>query len=162
MSGRASVWIDADPAVLWAAIAELPRMGEWSPENVGGDWLDGGGPVVGARFRGRNRKGRGEWETVATVIDAEPGRSFAISIAEPGQVGTVWRYELEPADGGTVVTETFDWYWTPVPAEGFRARVANMDLDAAVIAVAEREQHLQRQLDTTLAALRAAFTRASE
>ena len=30
--------ISATPEVLWAMIADLPRMGGWSPENTGGRW----------------------------------------------------------------------------------------------------------------------------
>ncbi|MFM7065024.1 MAG: SRPBCC family protein [Actinomycetes bacterium] len=40
-----------------------------------------------------------------TVVEFEQDR--LIAWAHIG--GWRWRYELEPADGGTVVTETFDW-----------------------------------------------------
>ena len=40
-----------------------------------------------------------------TVVEYEPDRLIAWRHAG----GHRWRYELEPVDGGTKVTETFDW-----------------------------------------------------
>jgi uncharacterized protein YndB with AHSA1/START domain len=36
-----SVEIKAPVAKVWAMITDLPRMGEWSPENQGGEWMKG-------------------------------------------------------------------------------------------------------------------------
>ena len=104
MQGQAQLQIKASPERLWAMVSDVTRMGEWSPETERGEWLDGArGPAVGARFRGHNRKGPARWSTVATVTSADPGREFAFTIA-PG--GTLWRYRFEPADDGTLVTES--------------------------------------------------------
>jgi hypothetical protein len=158
MTGRGTVHIAVPPDVAYAAVTDLSRMGEWSPENRGGEWLDSAaGAVVGAMFRGRNRDGRNEWETIVTVFEADPPRRFAFRVAPPGEVGTTWHYEFEPDRDGTLVTERFDWYWTPEPDEGFRGRVGRMPLDAAVVVVAERERHLRAQVDATLAALKRAL-----
>ena len=63
-----SVTIAAPAERLYDLISDLPRMGEWSPENCGGKWVKGAtGPVVGARFRGHNRKGWRRWTTLVTV-----------------------------------------------------------------------------------------------
>jgi uncharacterized protein YndB with AHSA1/START domain len=105
MEGEARVRIEAPPQRVWAAISDVTRMGEWSPECYRGEWLDGAtGPTVGARFRGYNKRGLMKWSTVATVTAAEPGREFAFVIS-PG--GTIWRYRFEPAGEGTGVTESF-------------------------------------------------------
>ena len=42
MSETVSVVIDiaSTPERLYAMVADLTRMGEWSPENQGGEWLD--------------------------------------------------------------------------------------------------------------------------
>jgi hypothetical protein len=155
MSGRGTVWVAVPPEVAYAAVSDLTRMGEWSPENGGGVWLDPArGGVVGATFRGRNRGVPGEWETVVTVIEADPPSTFGFRAAPPGVAGTTWRYEFRVENGGTAVVETFDWQWTPVPAEGFRGRVGRMPLDRAVAAVRERQAHLEDQVDRTLAALK--------
>jgi hypothetical protein len=41
------------------------------------------------------------------VVTAEAGREFAFVTEEGGREGTEWRYRLEPAEGGTVVTESY-------------------------------------------------------
>jgi hypothetical protein len=47
-----------------------------------------------------------------TVVEFEEGRRIAWR-----HFGRhIWRYELEPVDGGTLVTETFDWSGVPVKA----------------------------------------------
>jgi uncharacterized protein YndB with AHSA1/START domain len=43
--------IAASPDALWKMVSDVTRMGEWSPENTGGEWLKGAtGPAVGAKF----------------------------------------------------------------------------------------------------------------
>jgi hypothetical protein len=154
------VWIAVAPEIAYGAVSNLPRMGEWSPENRGGAWLDPEqGPVVDAIFRGHNRNARGEWDTIATVIEADPPSGFAFRVAPPGEAGTTWRYEFEASGAGTTVTEAFEWFWTPLPAEGFRGRVGRMPVDEAIVAVRERQEHLQGQVDRTLAALKRVLER---
>ena len=106
-----SVLIDAPPERIYALVSDMPRMGEWSPECRTVEWLEGSsGPVAGARFIGHNQGGpRGlmKWSRRGRVITAEPGREFAFVTEEGGREGTEWRYRLEPAEGGTVVTESY-------------------------------------------------------
>jgi hypothetical protein len=68
--------IAAPAAVLYAMVTDLPRMGEWSPENLGGRWRRGSGPTVGGRFKGRNKRGSRRWTTNVEVTAAEPDRLF--------------------------------------------------------------------------------------
>ena len=69
--------IAAPPARVWELVTDLRLMGHWSPEYQGGEWLDRAtGPMVGARFKGRNKRREREWESVSTVLEATPGRSF--------------------------------------------------------------------------------------
>jgi uncharacterized protein YndB with AHSA1/START domain len=101
--------IAASPAKVWAMISDLPRMGEWSPENTGGKWVRGAtGPAVGARFVGSNRNGKKAWTTTCTVSECEPARSFAFDV-DIGPIKVArWEYKIEPlADGGCRVTETW-------------------------------------------------------
>lgn len=107
--GRASVTVDAPVEAVWALVTDITRTREWSPETTGGVWLDGAtGPVVGARFKGSNRRGRTKWSTTCEVTAAEPGREFAFVTGRLAKPETLWRYELEPAgDGTTRVTESF-------------------------------------------------------
>jgi hypothetical protein len=158
MSGNASVWVAAAPDDVYAAVTDLPRRGEWSPENRGGEWLDRPDDgLVGATFCGRNGIGDDEWEATVTVSEAEPGRCFAFCVATPGEDGTMWRYTFEPVRDGTLVTESFEWHWTPTPDEGFRGRVGRLPLAVAVDAVVARERRLQQGVDATVQALKRAL-----
>ena len=50
--------IAATPESLYQMVADLCRMGEWSPECQAVEWEDGAtGPAEGARFVGHNRGG---------------------------------------------------------------------------------------------------------
>jgi uncharacterized protein YndB with AHSA1/START domain len=101
--------IAAPPAKVWTMISDLPRMGEWSPENTGGKWVRGAtGPALGARFVGTNRNGKKSWNTRCTVSDCDPARVFAFDVAV-GPVNVArWEYRIEALDGGgSRVTETW-------------------------------------------------------
>jgi hypothetical protein len=105
-----SVEVVADPGVVWSMISDLPRMGELSPENAGGRWLNGAtGPAVGARFRGVNRNGAKEWWTIVRVVACEPGRLFTFDVRSPiGIRVSRWSYEITPISTGCRLTE--HWY----------------------------------------------------
>jgi uncharacterized protein YndB with AHSA1/START domain len=69
---------------------------------------------MGARF-GIAMRGRKEtlfipYRTNNTVIEYEPDRRIAWQTTAMGGRfgGRIWRYELSPADGGTLVRETWD------------------------------------------------------
>ena len=101
--------IAAPPEAVYAAIADVTRMGEWSEECHRCEWRDGAdGPAVGATFDGHNRNGDKEWVTQGTVIEAEPGRSFAFECAMHDFHYATWGYRIEPIDGGSRVTEWTD------------------------------------------------------
>jgi hypothetical protein len=109
--------IDATPEHIYDLVAELPRMGEWSPECQRVEWVDGTtGPAVGATFVGHNRGGpRGlmKWSRRGRVLVADPGLEFAFVTEEGGRESTQWRYLFEAVDGGTRVTESYDVKWIP-------------------------------------------------
>jgi hypothetical protein len=104
--------INASPERLYEMVADLRRMGEWSPECQRVEWEGGAtGPAEGARFVGHNRGGpRGliRWSRGGRVLTADAGREFAFVTEEGGHESTVWRYRLEPVDGGTQVTESYE------------------------------------------------------
>ena len=53
-----SVVIEAPAERIYALVADLPRMGEWSPECRQVQWLEGSsGPAEDARFVGHNQGG---------------------------------------------------------------------------------------------------------
>jgi hypothetical protein len=105
-----SVRLAAEPSAVWSMVTDLPRMGDLSPENIGGRWVGGAtGPAVGARFRGVNRNGEKEWWTRVRVIACEPGRWFMFDVRSPfGVRVSRWSYEITPTEDGCVLSE--HWY----------------------------------------------------
>ncbi|HEY7105745.1 MAG TPA: SRPBCC family protein [Acidimicrobiia bacterium] len=107
-----SLVVAAPAGDVYDLVADLTRMGEWSPETAAVEWADGAtGPAVGARFVGHNQTGPFglmRWSRAGTVLVAEPGREFAFATEEGGREGTVWRYRFEPVGAGTRVTESYE------------------------------------------------------
>ncbi len=103
-------YIEASPEVLYDVIADVTRTPELSTEVVKCEWLDGAtGPAVGARFRARNRSGRGpDWHNTPVITVAERGREFAFSRTEKGAGTIAWRYVFTPERSGTRITESYD------------------------------------------------------
>jgi uncharacterized protein YndB with AHSA1/START domain len=114
-SGEVRVHIDASPQKAWTVVADLDRMGEWSPECYRVEWLDGATSpaTAGTRFKGWNRYGRMRWSVTCEVKTAEPGQELAWSTVDRGREMVRWRYRFEPADGGTDVAESFEVVWLP-------------------------------------------------
>jgi hypothetical protein len=104
MQGEASLHIEAAPEKVYDMVSNVTRMGEWSPETVACEWVDGAtGPAVGAKFKGRNKAGIMRWSTTPVVTAAEAPREFAFKTND-----TNWRYVFEPDGSGTKVTESFE------------------------------------------------------
>jgi uncharacterized protein YndB with AHSA1/START domain len=68
------------------------------------------GTKFGMAMRGRKETLGIPYRTTNTVIEYEPDRRIAWKTTALGGVmgGRIWRYELSPADGGTLVRETWD------------------------------------------------------
>ena len=140
--------IAAPAETLFSMVADLPRMGEWSPEATGGTWAKGDGPGLGATFKGTNERNGRRWSTVATVTAYEPGVRFAFATkAGPLRIAT-WRYDFEPTDAGTTVTETY------IDERGKLITVVG----ARLTGVTDRDTHNRQSMEATLAALDAAAT----
>lgn len=146
-----SVEVAASAEQAWRLISDLPRMGELSPENVGGRWLAGAtGPAVGARFRGNNKRGWRRWSTQVEVTECEPGQRFAFDVSSLGLAVATWSYDLEPAgDQACAVTET----WIDR-----RGRVISA-LGALATGVSDRGSTTAQNIEHTLARIQAALVR---
>jgi hypothetical protein len=111
------VVIEAQAQRIYELVADLPRMGDWSPECRQVEWLDGSTrPAEGATFIGHNQGGPlglMKWSRRGRVLTADPGREFAFVTEEGGRESTEWRYRLEPVEGGTRVTESYTVRWIP-------------------------------------------------
>lgn len=97
------VHVDAPPAQVWPVVSDIASPIGFSAELQEASWLDGvTAAAAGARFKGRNQHpARGEWETTSTIVACEPGRVFAWAVGDPDHPSALWRFELEPAGGGT-------------------------------------------------------------
>jgi hypothetical protein len=100
--------IAAEPAAVWRLVGDPTRMGEWSPEALSQEWLDGAtGPALGARFRGSNRIRWRRWSTVCTLVAWTPEREVGWDVSAYGLAVARWTYRLLPDGAGTLLVEEF-------------------------------------------------------
>ncbi|MGE3268862.1 MAG: SRPBCC family protein [Chloroflexota bacterium] len=95
--------IAASPEALWAWIADPTRhpemAGSGEPQSI--QVVDRQPEGVGRRFESRQRIfGLVRYVTRSEVTKFEPDRRFRFQV----DGGPVWDFELEPVDGGTLVT----------------------------------------------------------
>jgi hypothetical protein len=138
--------VPASPEQVYALVSDLPRMGEWSPENTGGKWLKGAtGAMVGAKFQGTNALGKKKWKTVSTVTAARPGEEFAFDVTAAGMKVAAWGFSIAAGDGGATVTHWWDDRRNPVIAR----------LTGLALGVKDRASHNQANMEQTLERLAA-------
>jgi hypothetical protein len=143
----ASTEIARTPEEVYDMVADVTRMGEWSPVCTACWWDEGDGPRVGAVFTGRNELPDRTWETRSEVVVADPGREFAFVVSA---TGTRWGYRFTPVPGGTEVTES--WEFPPQGQAVFQERFG----DDAPAQVANRQELAREGMPRTLAAIKAA------
>ena len=94
--------------------------------------IDGSGTIVGARSAGERRLALGDsfgmdmdwgvnYATKNVVVEFEENRRIAWQTLAPKPLsyvltGRIWRYELEPVAGGTIVRETWDTRQEALPS----------------------------------------------
>ncbi len=145
-----SRFIAASPRAVYDAIADVTRMGEWSSECHTCQWHEGvEGPVVGATFDGHNRNGDHEWTTQGKVVVAEPGSEFAFECSMMDFHYATWGYRIEPADGGSLVTEWSDDF-RPESAHEFSVQMSGVN---------DRTERNRETMSATLDRLAAALER---
>jgi hypothetical protein len=140
-----SVVVAASPEVLYDLVADVTRTGEWSPICEACWWDEGAGPSVGSWFTGRNVTPERTWETRSEVVVADRPREFAWKV---GGKLVRWGYVLEPVEGGTRLTES--WEFLPGGLELFAERYG----DQADAQVQERTQAMLKGIPETLAAIK--------
>lgn len=148
-TGEARARIAAPPKDVWALVADVTRMGEWSPETTSCEWLDGAtGPAVGARFRGYNKRGWSKWSTTCEVTACEPAREFSFVVGGNRDPQTVWSYVFVALKGGVEVRESFELI---APLTGLDRALTRM-----LARVKDREADLEDQMRQTLSRLKEA------
>ncbi|MFE0626111.1 SRPBCC family protein [Streptomyces sp. NPDC058864] len=113
---RSEVVVDAPAGAVWRVVADVTRNSEWSHECHRVTWLRGAATAAtGARFRGYNRSGRLRWSRVCEIVAFEPPRliTWRTIPAPLFPDSTEWTIELEPADSGTRVVQTYRMRSTP-------------------------------------------------
>jgi hypothetical protein len=146
---EATIHIDAAPEVVYALVSDITRMGEWSPETVAAEWVDGAtGAAPGAWFEGTNKARRTTWKTRCHVDVAEPGRELTFTVHSGGAPSSRWSYRMTGAGGGTELTESM---------EGFRSYPLPVRLlQRVATGVKDRSAHNAAGMQQTLLRLKAA------
>jgi hypothetical protein len=113
MKAAVSLHIDAEPMKVWELVSDITKMGEYSPEVVEAEWLDGAtGPALGARYRGhvkRNERMPVLYWTTCEITACVPGQVFEFAVVMGDRKVNTWRYVFDAApEGGTNVTESYD------------------------------------------------------
>jgi uncharacterized protein YndB with AHSA1/START domain len=145
--GMVTTHIDARPQEVWTLLANLERMGEWSPECYRVTWLDGAASPAqsGARFKGQNRWGPVRWAMTCEVKTAKEGRELSWTTVQRGKDVVTWRYELVADGEGTVVKESFRVHWLPPMARVFED-----------VLMVNRDRNRERAMQVTLGRIKAA------
>ena len=107
--------INAPAAEIFALIADAGKHSAFDGSGTVDHSSERSQPLgLGSTF-GMSMRGRPEsfflpYRTTNTVIEFEPDRRIAWKTTIAGGLvgGRIWRYELEPRDGGTLVRETWD------------------------------------------------------
>jgi uncharacterized membrane protein len=153
---QVQTWIGASPRRVWELVSDIELMPTMSQELQSVEWLDGASePAVGAKFIGRSKhESLGEWATTSHVIECEPERVFAWAVEDPANPTAIWRFRLEPKNGGTELSE-----WMQMGP-------ARSGLSFAIDRMPEKEQKIvfvrMREFEQNMAATLAHIKRLAE
>lgn len=136
--------INASPQDVYALVSDLARMGEWSTENIGGEWISGAPGELGSRFLGTNRIKNFEWSVPVEVTVADPGECFEFVAAPDDGPFVRWTFRLSEGPSGTDLTEIWDVMELP-------PSLAKLDGDG----LAARKAAVQGTIEATLEGIKA-------
>lgn len=109
-AASAQLKVAAAPEDVYDLIADVTRMGEWSPECYRCRWLDGATfGSVGARFRGSNRFGMFRWSRTCEVLAAARGAEFSFRTV-PDRLfrsSTRWTFHFAADGDGTLIEQRY-------------------------------------------------------
>jgi uncharacterized protein YndB with AHSA1/START domain len=151
--------VAARPELVWDLVADVTRVGGWSPECIRAAWLgEPGRPRPGARFTGYNRFPNGfEYEVTCVVTEADRPRTFAWVVlddsGDPASPSSSWRYRIDPLPGGgSRIRQRF----THGPGASYLRAAAAKAPDRAAEIIAARWEGLRGNMSATLRAMKAA------
>jgi uncharacterized protein YndB with AHSA1/START domain len=149
----ATVHVAAPPERVYELVADITRMGEWSPECYHCEWIgDATAPEVGARFKARNKRGLLRWSNTPTIVAADVAREFAFVRSMPGAGEYRWSYKMTPDnEGGTQLTESYE---AVRPERWLNSAFANLFTPSR-----DEQSHLRRGMEATLARIKDAAER---
>jgi uncharacterized protein YndB with AHSA1/START domain len=114
--------VHAAPERIFDLLADPRRHAELDGSGTVQDVVDGPERLSEGAVFGMNMQLGGAYQMTNTVVEFEEGRRIAWQprptngVARKVIGGRIWRYELEPVDGGTRVRETWDISQERVPA----------------------------------------------
>ncbi|WP_327433069.1 SRPBCC family protein [Streptomyces sp. NBC_01236] len=149
---EAPIWIAAPPELVWALVSDIELMPSLSAELQSVEWLDGATqPASGARFVGRSsHESLGEWATTSYVVECDAPRAFAWAVEDPEQPSAIWRFTLEPQDGGTLLRQ---WMQLGPGRSGLSFAIDRMpEKEQKIVFVRMRE--FETNISDTLAAIK--------
>jgi Polyketide cyclase / dehydrase and lipid transport len=158
-SARREISIAAGPATVWELVTDIGLPARLSPELRRAQWLEGSaGPAVGASFVGHNQhRVLGEWRTVSHIVECREPHAFCWVVVDPdGRFGgtrpdpahplATWRFELDPEDNGTLLSQTV----RIGPARSGLSLAIDSSPGREEEFVATRLDELRANIDTTL------------
>ncbi len=101
-----SVHLNCTPAQVFAYLVDPQKLLLWQSDLISSEILTAGPLLEGSRFQEVRRIGRRETEIRGQISDFEPDRCLATRTETKPEASV--RYELEPEEGGTLLTYTFN------------------------------------------------------
>lgn len=121
-------FIPAPPEAIFALIADPSRHRDIDGSGTVRDAKGGSERLTKGSTFGMSMKWGLPYSMSSTVVEYEEDRRLAWQTRGPGPIGKllggrIWRYELEPVDGGTNVAESWDiseesWFTKPLVRKG--------------------------------------------
>ena len=106
--------VQAPPSAVFALLADPSRHREIDGSGTVRDAVGGSRRLVLGDVFGMDMRAGGRYRMLNTVVELEQDRRIAwqarpeVSAVAKHVGGRIWRYQLEPAEGGTRVRETWD------------------------------------------------------
>jgi hypothetical protein len=151
LADQPGTWVEVDvaapPERVWELVTDVDVPARFSPEFLGGRWIDDG-PAVGASFVGRNQHPRiGEWEVPSWVEACDAPRRYGWATVDAANPGSRWQFDLEPIDSGTRLRYSL---WLGPGPSGLTMAIGSMpDKEPRILTrrLAEHRANMQRTVE---------------